>query len=77
MEDWERRRTEERITKLEDELRELKFELTLEKDKRIYNRWTADSNRSYRRDLIFMAAAFVFAFAFPFYVIVSRLVARG
>ena len=73
MEDWERKRTEERITKLETELRELKLEV----DRREFQRKLEADDRKFKLGLIPMVAAIVFAFALPLFAIVSRLAARG
>lgn len=74
MEDWERKRTEERITKLETEFRELKFKLTLDEDKRKYQRWRDDDRRSFRQGLIPMVAAIVLFLAVSTYAIVSKAI---
>lgn len=74
MEDWERKRTEERITKLETEFRELKFKLTLDEDKRKYQRWRDDDHRSFRQGLIPMVAAIVLFLAVSTYAIVSKAI---
>ena len=66
MEDWERKRIDERLTRLETEFRELKLKLTLDEDK-----------RKFRRGLIPMVVAMVFAIALPTFVVVSRLAAGG
>ncbi len=66
MEDWERKRTEERITNLENELRELKRKLQRDEDK-----------RNFRQGLIPMVASLVFLLGASIYVVVSRLTAAG
>ncbi len=66
MEDWERKRTEERITNLENELRELKRKLQRDEDK-----------RNFRQGLIPMVASLVILLAASIYAVVSRLTARG
>ena len=74
MEDWERKRTEERITRLETELRELKSKLILDEDKRKHERWMEDDRRKFRQGLIPMVAAFVLFLAVSTYAIVSKAI---